>query len=99
MIPNYILKENREIGDAFTNMLQEELDKNLRKKVQKAVNVFVKKHSKQFKDIKAVKKTVADIAKAEDEAEIVNLIAALSGQLEDSEKYTNEIDKLLALVA
>lgn len=97
MIPQ--LNETRaDVRSAYSNMLLQEAGEADHKKLNNAVQSFIKKNKSAFKDLKGALKIANDIKVHEWDVGIVGLVADLSNTMKDSSEYQDELDKIIDMV-
>lgn len=87
-----------DVRNAYNNMLLQEANEAEHKKLNKAVDSFIKKNKSAFKDLKGAMKIATDIKTHEWNIEIAGLIADLSNTMKDSSKFQDELDNIIDMV-
>ncbi len=97
MIP--LRNDNRvDIRNAYGNMILQEANESQHKKLNSAVDTFIKKNKPAFKDYKGAVKIASVIKAHEWNLEIIGLIADLSNTMKDSSEFEDELNKIIDMV-
>ncbi len=87
-----------DVRNAYGNMLLQEAGEAQHKKLNSAVDSFIKKNKSAFKDLKGAMKLATDIKNHEWDIGIAGLIADLSNTMKDSSNFQDELDNIIDMV-
>jgi hypothetical protein len=94
----YRLVEDKTFTDIANKVLSENNDEDVPSVVKTDLDLFLKKHKDEFKNIPTAKKILKNLANEDDDIKIINLVGKFFGLLENPDVHEEFINKIMGLL-